>query len=91
MKYKVREFFSDVGQIVVEYFSDKGESLNAFAIDLPVHESEEGYVYPQGEELEKIIKDGFPFWVYDRLDKIKTGIINKEEIEKLVEPRGKGE
>lgn len=88
MKYKIRKFFSDSGQIVVEYFNDAGESLSEFAIDLPVNESPEGCVYPIGDELDALIKDHFPGWIYDRLEKIKSGVVNNEEIKKLIEPQG---
>lgn len=76
--YKIRSFNKELGQILVQF-----DDLPLVAIDLQVDEN--GNV-PEGEDLDNAIRVFYPSWHFDRLERLKNGIRNADQVEKLVDP-----
>lgn len=78
MDYKIVNFNEAEGRIDV-FYSDKFEPL---FIDVPLNN--EG-LFITGQELDDYIKGFIPTWHLERLEKLKAGIPNSQEITALVE------
>jgi hypothetical protein len=76
--YKIRGFNASTGQVIVQY-----EDLAPCAIDLAVDEN--GKV-PEGEALDKAIRDFMPVWHFQRQEQLANGISNADAVAALVEP-----
>jgi hypothetical protein len=79
-EYKIRAFYKDTAQVIVEY-----ANLAPMAIDLPLKENNR---LPTGEELDTHIKNFLPTWHISRINKLKEGV-NEEDaqsINALVDP-----
>lgn len=81
MDYKIIDFNENTGQIVIEY----GDDYSSLAIDLPIEDG----VYIVGAKLNEYIKNMIPVWHFDRLNQIKAGIPNSEQILSLVQSSDK--
>lgn len=78
MDYKIVNFYPEEGKIEV-FFSDK---LANHLIDLPINDDG---LFITGQELDTYIKGFIPTWHLERMEKLKAGIINSNEIANLVE------
>jgi len=76
MKYIIRKFNAEQGQIVVEY---AGQWI--YSIDLPVENGK----FPTGQQLEDVIQAMAPVWLLERKAAL-TLIDNAHEIQALVQP-----
>jgi hypothetical protein len=78
MDYKIVNFYPKEGKIEV-FFSNK---LANHLIDLPINDDG---LFITGQELDTYIKGFIPTWHLERMEKLKVGIINANEIATLVE------
>lgn len=78
MEYQIISFDESVGQIVVEC----SEGIT-FALDLPI----ENGLYPEGDELDTLIKQFLPTWVIHRKQIIASGVSNVNNIKKIIVPK----
>jgi len=70
LEYRIVDFISDSGQIVVECVGLDYQ----VTIDLPIV----GGQYPEADALDTYIRGFIPNWVVDRSIKIKNGITNEK-------------
>jgi Glu-tRNA(Gln) amidotransferase subunit E-like FAD-binding protein len=77
MKYTIIDFNEEIGQISVNYTE---ENLT-IGIDLPTNNG----LYPEGEELNQLILNSYPYWYVEKRNQAKT-ISNKQAIKDLVKP-----
>lgn len=79
MKYTIRQFIEETGQIVISV--DKYEG--AIAIDLPLDENNN---VPTDQDLDLYVQGFIPKAHIERIEKLKAGIPNAAKIKALVEP-----
>jgi hypothetical protein len=75
--YKIINFDKTRGSIVIKY----SEEFSPMGIDIPINDNK----YIIGEELDTFIKGFIPVNYMNRLNLIKSGISNAQEIQALVE------
>jgi hypothetical protein len=75
--YKIINFDKTRGSIVIKY----SEEFSPMGIDIPINDNK----YIIGEELDTFIKGFIPVNYMNRLNLIKSGVSNAQEIQALVE------
>jgi hypothetical protein len=78
MEYKIVNFYPEEGKIEV-FYSDK---LSNLFVDVPINSDG---LFITGQELDEYIKGFIPTWHLERLEKLKEGVSNIDEIANLVE------
>jgi len=78
MEYKIVNFYPEEGKIEV-FYSDK---LSNLFIDVPINSDG---LFIIGQELDAYIKGFIPTWHLERIEKLKEGVSNIDEIANLVE------
>jgi len=79
--YKIINFDESRGSIVIKY----SEEFSPIGIDIPINNNK----YMVGEDLDTYIKNFIPVSYMNRLNLIKSGISNAQEIQALVEEEPK--
>jgi len=81
--YKIREFSSAEGQIIVTVHDDASATVGTMAVDLP---RDEGGLYLVGSALSDYIMGFIPADFYTEKEAIKAGVSNASAITALLEP-----
>jgi hypothetical protein len=72
MKYKIKNFDVENGQLIIEF-----NNMVTYSFDIPIDENNN---IPIKEELHKYIKNLMPSWYFERINKLKKGL-KKQQIE----------
>jgi hypothetical protein len=75
--YKILSFDKYTGSLVVQF----AENMTPINIDVPLNNDN---LFITGQELDQYIQGFIPTWHMERLEKLKSGITNANEIENLV-------
>jgi hypothetical protein len=77
--YKILSFDKNTGSILVQF----AENMTPLSIDVPINEAG---LFVTGEELEQYIQGFIPTWHIERIEKLRTGVANSDDINTLVAP-----
>jgi hypothetical protein len=78
MNYKIINFLASEGKIEVEYDANQAPLF----IDVPLNENG---LFITGQELDTFIQGFIPVWHLERLEKLKNGVDNANDILSLVQ------
>ena len=75
--YKILSFDKYTGSLVVQF----AENMTPVNIDVPLNNDN---LFITGQELDQYIQGFIPTWHMERLEKLKNGVANANEIESLI-------
>ena len=75
--YKILSFDKYTGSLVVQF----AENMAPVSIDVPLNNDN---LFITGQELDQYIQGFIPTWHMERLEKLKNGVANANEIESLI-------
>jgi hypothetical protein len=82
MDYKIINFIAAEGKVEVEYDANQAPLF----IDVPLNENG---LFITGQELDTFIQGFIPVWHLERLEKLKNGVNNSNDILSLVQQSDK--
>jgi hypothetical protein len=82
MNYKIINFLATEGKVEVEYDINQASLF----IDVPLNESG---LFITGQELDTFIQGFIPVWHLERLEKLKNGVNNANDLLRLVQQSDK--